>query len=264
MSKSDEKPRLRWPTAGKVVCVSQARMTSTRLPGKILMEAAGKPLLQWHLERLQACRAIDEVILATTENAADDQTVELASALDVPVFRGSEDDVLGRYVGAAEAAGAAVVVRVTGDCPLIDPGLIDGLVGRFMRSRDAAEKNGPDYQNIDVRRFPRGLDAEIFTIEALRTAAEEAKESFEREHVTPFIYNRPDRFFLGTPLGTTEEIPPYRWCVDEEADLELARKLLSAMPPDRLFDWRDCCMILALNPEWATVNQNVAQRKPGA
>lgn len=249
--------------AHKVVCITQARTTSVRLPGKIMMEAAGKPLLQWHLERLSACRSIDETVLATTENAADDPAVDLASSLGVPVFRGSETDVLGRFRGAAEAAGATVVVRATADCPLIDPTLIDALVGRFMRSREAGDGRAPDYQCIDVGVFPRGLDAEVFTVAALNAAAEEAKTPWEREHVTPFVYGDPDRFFIGAPLRTLEKIPPYRWCVDEAADLELVRRILSAMPPDRVFDWRDCCMALSLHPEWAEINRDVAQRKAG-
>lgn len=245
---------------GKTVCVTQARMTSSRLPGKILMDAAGKPLLQRHLERLSACARVDQVALATTTNAADDPAAELAERLGVFVFRGSEHDVLGRFAGCVEAIGGETVIRVTADCPLIDPALIDALVDRFAAGRE--ETPPTDYASIDVSSLPRGLDAEIFTVAALRAAAAEGTEPFEREHVTPFIYRRPDRFRLGPPLGVDDPPPPgYRWCVDEAADLELIRRLLAELPQDRVFGWRDCCMLLERRPDWAALNQDVAQRK---
>lgn len=247
---------------GNVVCVSQARVTSTRLPGKILMTAAGKPLLQWHLERLLAAKRVDKVALATTANAADDPAAELAEKLGVFVFRGAEHDVLGRFAGCAAACGADTVIRVTADCPLIDPALIDDLVGAF------AAAPAWDYGNIDVGRFPRGLDAEIFAYSSLAQAAAEAHEPFEREHVTPFIYRRPDRFKLGRPVGPPPgaPLPPhgYRWCVDEAADLELIRLLLAELPTDGVFGWRDVCMLISQHPDWADVNRDVAQRKAGA
>mgnify|MGYP000898461938 CR=1 FL=1 len=246
---------------GKVVCVAQARMTSSRLPGKILMTAAGKPLLQWHLERLQAAKRVDQVALATTSNLSDDPVAELAEKLGVFVFRGSEHDVLGRFAGCAAACGADTVIRVTADCPLIDPALIDDLADAFAATPTI------DYCSIDVGRFPRGLDAEIFAYSSLAQAASEAQEPFEREHVTPFIYRRPDRFRLGAPLGPPPGAPPPlagRWCVDEAADLELIRLLLAELPPDGVFGWRDVCMLISQNPDWADVNRDVAQRKLGA
>lgn len=246
---------------GKVVCVSQARMTSTRLPGKILMTAAGKPLLQWHLERLQAAKRVDQVALATTANAADDPAAELAAKLGVFVFRGSERDVLERFAGCAAACGADTVIRVTADCPLIDPALIDDLIDAFAATPTI------DYCSIDVGRFPRGLDAEIFAYSSLATGAAEARETFEREHVTPFIYRRPDRFKLGRPVGPPPgaPLPPAgRWCVDEAADLKLIRLLLAELPTGGVFGWRDVCMLISQHPDWADVNRDVAQRKPDA
>lgn len=247
---------------GKVACVTQARMTSTRLPGKILMTAAGKPLLQWHLERLLAARRVDQVALATTSNPEDDQTAELGKKLGVFVFRGSEDDVLGRFAGCAAACGADTVIRVTADCPLIDPALIDDLVDAFAATPTI------DYCSVDVGRLPRGLDAEIFAYATLATAAAQAQEPSEREHVTPFIHRRPDRFRLGPPIGPPADPSSpleraYRWCVDEAADLELVRLLLAELPSDRVFGWRDVCMLLSRHPDWADVNRDVAQRKLG-
>lgn len=243
---------------GKVVCVSQARMTSSRLPGKILMTAAGKPLLQWHLERLKAAKRVDQVALATSLNAADDPVADLAEDLGVFVFRGSEHDVLGRFSGCAAACGADTVIRVTADCPLIDPALIDELTRAFAVAPDA------DYRNIDIGRYPRGLDAEIFAMATLAAADGEARDPYEREHVTPFIYRRPERFRLGAPLAPEKPPPAYRWCVDEAADLELIRLLLAELPVEGVFGWRDVCMLLSRHPGWADVNRDVAQRKPGA
>ncbi|NYZ15433.1 glycosyltransferase family protein [Azospirillum sp. RWY-5-1] len=244
----------------RIVCISQARMTSSRLPGKVLMEAAGAPLLAHHLGRLRRARLIDTVVLATTINATDDPVAELAERLGIGVFRGDEQDVLGRFAGAAQAFGADVVVRVTADCPLIDPALIDEAVGRFL----AGQTDTPpmDYVNIDTGRFPRGLDAEVFTRRALDEAAREAVAPDEREHVTPFLYRRPQRFRLGPPVQPRCPLPSYRWCVDEPDDLALIRRMLEALLPGRAaFGWQDCCTLLEANPAWSEINRGVAQRK---
>ncbi len=243
------------PLAKRIVCVSQARMTSTRLPGKVLMTAAGKPLIRHHLERLMRSRRIDGLVLATTVNATDDPLADAAVQLGVPVFRGDEHDVLGRFAGAAAAARADIVVRVTGDCPLIDPALVDQLIGCFVQGDPL------DYLSIDPTRYPRGLDAEIFTRAALDSADAEATDPAEREHVTPFIYRRPDRFRLGTPLAPPRPVPPYRWCVDELSDLELVSRILTALGP-RAADagWQDVCKVLELNPGWALINRDIQQR----
>lgn len=244
----------------RVVCISQARMTSSRLPGKVLMEAAGAPLLAHHLGRLCRTRLVDAVVLATTFNATDDPVAELAGRLGVRVFRGDEHDVLGRFAGAAGAFGGEVVVRVTADCPLIDPALIDEAVARFLAGQ--ADTPPLDYVNIDTGRFPRGLDAEVFTRRALDQAAREAIAPDEREHVTPFLYRRPQRFRLGTPVQPPRPLPPHRWCVDEPDDLALIRRMLDALLPDKPeFGWQDCCSLLEANPAWSEINRGVAQRK---
>ncbi len=250
----------------RTVCISQARMTSTRLPGKVLMEAAGRPLLAHHLGRLARCRRIDALVLATTVNAADDPVADLAESLGATVFRGDEQDVLSRYAGAAAAAGAEVVVRVTADCPLIDPVLVDLAVAAFLAGRE--ERPPLDYLNVDVGRFPRGLDAEVFTRAALDEAAAVAADPAEREHVTAYIYRRPDRFRLGAPLGPEPEaagaadaVAGQRWCVDEPADLLLVRRLLEALLPGRPdFGWQDCCNVLRDHPHWVGINRDVRQR----
>ncbi|HEY0835866.1 MAG TPA: glycosyltransferase family protein [Azospirillum sp.] len=240
----------------RVVGISQARMTSTRLPGKVLMEAAGRPLLAHHLDRLRGCAALDAVVLATTVNATDDPVAAMAGRIGVPVFRGDEHDVLGRFAGAAAAHDAEVVVRVTGDCPLIDAELVDQAVGLFLDGRTEAPP--VDYVAIDTTQFPRGLDAEVFTRAALDEAAARAADPVEREHVTPYIYRRPDRFRLGAPLRPDAPVEPHRWCVDEPADFELVRRVLEALPPG--FGWQDVCTILRSHPDWYRINRAVPQK----
>ncbi len=247
-------------TAGhrpRVVAISQARMTSTRLPGKVLLEAAGKPLLVHHLERLARSPGLDAVVLATTLNAADDPVAAVAAAMGIPVFRGDELDVLSRFAGAAAMAEADVVVRVTSDCPLIDPELVGALIAAFL-----ADQQPPlDYLSIDSARYPRGLDAEIFPRTLLDEAAATAREPWEREHVTPFIHQHPERFRLGAPLGPDGPAIEQRWCVDEAADFELVRRLLEALlPATPLFGWRDCCRVLNDHPDWVDINRSIRQK----
>jgi len=249
----------------RIVAISQARMTSTRLPGKVLLEAAGKPLLVHHLERLSRSPGLDAVVLATTVNAADDPLAECATTLGVTVFRGDEQDVLGRFAGAAAMAAADVIVRVTADCPLIDPDLVGALIAAFL----AGQRETPplDYLSIDSARYPRGLDAEILTRAALDEAARLATDPAEREHVTPYVYNRPDRFRLGEALhpamepGETEPGETHRWCVDEMADYQLVRRILEVLSPTMPhFGWRDCCRVLREHPDWLDINRSVRQK----
>lgn len=241
----------------RVVAISQARMTSTRLPGKVLLEAAGKPLLVHHLERLARSPGLDAVVLATTVNAADDPVAAVAAAMGIPVFRGDELDVLSRFAGAAAMAEADVVVRVTSDCPLIDPELVGALVAAFL----ANQQPPLDYLSIDSARYPRGLDAEIFPRTLLDEAAATAREPWEREHVTPFIHQRPERFRLGAPLAPDGPAIEQRWCVDEAADFELVRRLLETLlPATPLFGWRDCRRVLNDHPDWLDINRLIRQK----
>ncbi|HYD70512.1 glycosyltransferase family protein [Azospirillum sp.] len=239
----------------RVLCVSQARMASTRLPGKVLMDAAGRPLLAHHLDRLRRCRRIDAVVLATSDGTIDDPVAALADSLGVTVFRGSEHDVLDRFAGAAALDRAEIVVRVTADCPLIDPALVDAVVGFFLAQ-------AVDYAHLDVSLFPRGLDTEVFTRAALIEAESHATDPAEREHVTPYLYRRPDRFRLASfREGAPARHGGERWCVDEPADLELVRRLLAVLPPG--FGWQDVCKVLDDHPEWTAINRAVAQKDVG-
>lgn len=253
----------------RIVAITQARMTSSRLPGKVLMQAAGRTLLEHHLTRLRRASRLDGVVLATTVNATDDPVAEMARQLGVPVFRGDEVDVLGRYAGAAAAHDADLILRVTCDCPLIDPLLIDRLVARWNELQLTGQP--VDYLSVDVGAFPRGLDAELFTRSALDQAQRDATAPDEREHVTAHIYRNPDRFRLGIPMGFDPEdedaasilagLPPQRWCVDEPGDLELIRRLSEALSDDWPgFRWQDVCKVLHNHPDWSGLNRSVQQR----
>ena len=239
-----------------VICITQARLGSTRLPGKVLMPIIGRPLLAWHLSRLGRAKAIDQVIVATTVLPQDDAIVELCRGLGIPVFRGSQEDVLERYLGAAARAGAATIVRVTSDCPLIDPGVVDELVAAYHARRPAI-----DYATLDRADFPRGLDAEVFSRAALEEAGLEARAPPEREHVTPYLYREGNGFRCFT-LANGAKAGHLRWCVDEPADFELVRRIIEALAPARPeFSWRDCLAVMAAHPDWAELNRLVVQKK---
>jgi spore coat polysaccharide biosynthesis protein SpsF (cytidylyltransferase family) len=193
-------------------------MGSTRLPGKSLADLAGRPLL-WHvLTRVLAARGVDRVVLATTTADRDGPLVPVAEALGVAVFRGSEDDVLDRYAGAAREHDAAVVVRITADNALADPEVI-------ARTIDALGRAGAAYaSNVEPRSFPKGLDVEVLTRDALEAAWREATDPSDREHVTPFIRRQPQRFPAAN-VSLPVDRSAWRWTVDEPADLDFVRRV---------------------------------------
>ena len=214
------------------LCVVQARTGSTRLPGKVLQDLGGRPLLRFMLDRLAGLR-VDELVVATSTLDRDDAVAEIACAAGRPVVRGSEADVLDRFATALDAYPADHVVRLTADCPLSDPVLIERVVARHLDL-------GADYtSNVFPRTFPRGLDCEVMTAAALRTAHAEAVDPAEREHVTPFLYRRPERFSLANlrndvPLGAEG------WTVDTAEDLEHVRAIVAAMAArGDSFLWRE-------------------------
>lgn len=237
----------------KTVAIIQARMTSTRLPGKILREVLGRPLLGYQLERVQRCRSIDEIVVATTTNETDDPVVQFVEGAGFRVWRGSEEDVLSRFAGAAGLAEADIVVRLTADCPLIDPELVDGLVTTLTESDPAL-----DYvSNAASGTLPAGLDAEVMRVGALMAAEGEATARQEREHVTPFIYNHPERFACRL-LKHEPPITGHRWTVDQPEDFELVRRIIEALYPEQPdFGFRDVLALLEKHPDWVEINRAV-------
>jgi spore coat polysaccharide biosynthesis protein SpsF len=201
-----------------VVAILQARMTSTRLPGKVLMDLAGAPMLERELDRIRAAESIDEIVVATTGNASDDPVAELARRQGARVFRGDERDVLSRYLGAAAEADADVVVRVTADCPLLDPGVVD----RFVHALDP----GVDYaSNVVERTFPQGLDCEALHRDVLERVGRLATSPAAREHVTWLIYAERPELFVRRDVTDPEDNSDLSWTVDRPEDLERVREL---------------------------------------
>jgi spore coat polysaccharide biosynthesis protein SpsF len=241
-------------SSNKVLIVSQARMTSSRLPGKVLKKVGDKPLLQYHLERLLLSGF--PVVLATTTNSSDDPVVDLCDKLDVPSFRGSEDDVLSRFYGAVKAHPSEVVVRVTADCPLIDGLQIARGVQEYL------SKNTPWLyaSNCLERTFPRGFDFEIFSKPMLEEAFLKASSPSEREHVTPYFYQNKHGKTHFLNIKSNTDFSNFRLTVDEPADFELINRLLSQFSCEKL-SCDEICQVLVENPSLAKSNQHIEQKK---
>lgn len=234
-------------------------MGSTRLPGKVLRTLCGRTVLAHVMDRARAGSGLDALWVATTDAAADDALVAECGRLGVPCFRGSESDVLARYHGAARAARADAVVRITSDCPLFDGPLLGEMVREFRLANEAAIT--VDYlSNVQTRRYPRGLDAEIFTFAALDQAFREARQPHEREHVTPYFYQHPERFRLRSLAGPAD-LSAHRWTLDTPEDWEFVQAVYQALhQPGKLFTTADVLALLAARPELAALNSGVRQK----
>ncbi|MEZ6015080.1 MAG: glycosyltransferase family protein [Planctomycetota bacterium] len=244
----------------RVVAVVQARLGSTRLPGKVLLPLAGTTVVEHVLTRLRRCARLDDVVLATSALTADDPLVGSVGRL-ATVVRGSELDVLERYALAAEASRADVVVRVTSDCPLIDPGVVDAVIGLLLDRATADGSLDVDYaSNTQQRSFPRGLDVEAFTREALDAAHREARDPFEREHVTPFIWQRPERFAIAQHVWPTDETAR-RWTLDTPEDYAFLKRVFDSLGARALdTPWTDVLALVARHPKWEALNAHVQQK----
>jgi spore coat polysaccharide biosynthesis protein SpsF len=240
----------------KVEAIIQARMTSTRLPGKVLKDISGEPMLRHLLDRLRSTNTIDNVILAIPHSKQNDKLENLAKELKLPCFRGSEDDVLSRYYEAAVEFGMEAIVRITSDCPLIDPWITDTVIAAHLNSN-------ADYTSN--KGFPRGLDTEVFNFDALNRAYKEAKQNYEREHVTPYIYLHPEIFKLKSVEATGKlRRPDLRLTVDTEEDLRLIREIFKRLYRDgRIFYTEDVIDLLDKHPELVAINAHVVQKELG-
>ena len=238
------------------VAIIQARMGSTRLPGKVLMDVAGEPMLARVVTRTARAEMLDAVAVATSAEPSDDPIATLCDERGWPCFRGSADDVLDRYYRAAEAHGADLVVRITSDCPLIDPGLIDRVVREFHEQApvDFARNTFPP------ETFPWGLDVEVMTFAALERAWREAENPAWREDVTVYLYRHPETFRLHAVVND-EDLSWMRWTVDTAEDLALVRTIYGHFGHDR-FRWRDVLAAFGEHPEWAEINRGVKHKRP--
>ena len=245
--------------AGKVAAIVQARMGSTRLPGKVLSSIANKPMLQHIVERLRASRMIGSTILATTTLKEDNRLEDFAKNHRLACYRGEEQDVLARYYGAATEFCVKVIVRICADDPLIDPRIIDEVIHSHLGSDADYTFNGV------VRTFPSGLDVEVFSYGALEKAYNEAWKEYEREHVTPYIYLRPEIFKLKSveALGKLKR-PDLRLTVDTEDDLRLIREIFKRLyRVGQIFYTEDVIDLLDKHPELVAINAHVVQKKLG-
>jgi glutamate-1-semialdehyde 2,1-aminomutase len=244
-------------TQSKTVAIVQARMGSTRLPGKVLADIGGKSALQYMIERVQQASRLDSIVIATSETPADDQIATLARSASVSIFRGSQEDVLDRYLNAAKMAGAETVVRLTADCPLADPDVIDAAV-------TLQADGGFDYVSNAIRRtFPDGLDVEVFTMAALNAAARDCKDQKFREHVTPYMrtgaypLEKTGQFKVGHLLAAAD-FSHLRWTLDLPEDLEFFQRLVPLLPPHAR--WMDIVSILTRHPELFCWNRSIRKR----
>lgn len=240
---------------GRTVVLVQARMGSTRLPGKVLADICGRTMLERAVVRAGQAKRPDDVAVATTTRTEDDAVADEAARLGIQAFRGDAEDVLDRFVRAAEALSADVVVRVTADCPFLDPAVLDRVVSAFAESDPPADLAS----NVVERTYPRGLDVEVVLASALQIAAREARLPHQRSHVTPYLYENPDRFRLVSVVGDTD-LAGERWTVDTSEDLRFARELCSRLPdPDRS-SWRDAFAVLEREPRLRDINAGVQQK----
>ncbi len=238
------------------LAVVQARMTSTRLPGKVLLEAMGRPMLAYQLERVARVPSIDAIVVATTTNVSDDPVEAFAREGGYGIHRGSEHDVLSRFAGALAESDAENVVRLTADCPLTDPDVIEQVIQRYKTADPSC-----DYvTNAIPRSYPAGLDVEVIGRAALEAAAAEARDPYDREHVTPFLYRNPERFRL-LSVVLEPSLAWERWTLDEPGDFELIRRVLEGLyPTNPDFRMRDVIRILDENPDWRAFNGSVREK----
>lgn len=237
----------------KFLVITQARMTSTRLPGKVLMHVGdGVKLLELHLLRLKKSKLIKDIVVATTVNEIDNEIIELCKKMEIKYFRGSELNVLERFHEASKLSDCEYIIRVTSDCPFIDPQVLDESIVQYLESGADYGSNSEDY--------PNGMNVEIFTKAMLNEAFSCAKENYEREHVTPYFYTNKDKFKL-MQVRSVEKYPKYRLTVDTKEDLELIREIyknLNENPID--FNLRDICNVISLKPNLVEINKHIRQK----
>lgn len=232
----------------------QARMGASRLPGKPLLKVLGRTLLSYLLQRLKRSKLSSKVVVLTTQHPRDDLIIQEAISNGADAFRGSEENVLERYFKASEKYNPEIIVRITADCPLMDPAIIDEVVALLVETRC-------DYaSNTLERTYPRGMDVEAFTAQALKRAYENAADPFEKEHVTPYFYRRPEQFKIAQQKQNVDH-SDWRWTVDTYDDYILISKLISALyPQNPSFNLNDLTRCYLEHPEWASINAHVVQK----
>ena len=239
----------------KIAAIVEARMTSSRLPGKHLMEVLGAPILSYLLDRLKTVESIDTIIIATTKNSTDDVLVEFAKQNKVEVYRGDEDDVMGRVLDAAKYFKADIICEVTGDCPIIDPQLVEQIIQTYLYNNVAYVNNGR-------QGLPDGMGAQVFSTSTLAHSESQTKESLDREHVTLHIRNNPEIYshiYLIAPYDLYW--PELGLTLDEATDFKLLKKIIEYFYPENsLFTCYDVISFLKRNPELVLINESVIRK----
>ena len=237
------------------IAIIQARMGSTRLPGKVLLNLEDKTVLEHVVNRVRFSKHVDDVVVATTISKDDLRIVELCANLGVSIYCGSEDDVLDRYYQAAKLFKADNIVRITSDCPVIDPKIVDGAIILHL-------KDNADYTSNTLKEtYPDGQDVEIFTFASLRTAWKDAKLASEREHVTPYIRNHPD-IFKHARLEYQKDLSQKRWTLDNAEDLEFLRLVYKYLySKNSLFGMDDILALISEKPEIEKINQHIIRNE---
>ena len=230
-------------------------MGSSRLPGKILMPLAGKPALFHVVDRLGYAKLLDKIVVATTNEKADDQVEDFCKKNHFFCFRGSEDDVLDRYFQSAKEYNADIIIRITGDCPLADPALVDEVVQYFL-------DNDFDYVSNTIKpTYPDGLDTEVFSFESLEKAWKEADLKSEREHVTPYIWKNPDKFKIAN-VQNDVDLSYLRWTVDKKEDMELVQQIYKHLYKEGyIFYMKDILELLEKYPDLKLINQGISSNE---
>ncbi len=248
----------------RTVAIIQARMTSSRLPGKVLFGLGQREVLSHVILRLSKAGVFDDIVVATTRNSFDDKVAMVASENGASVFRGSEKDVLGRYLEAAETFRAEIIVRITADCPLIDPGLVSEMVTRFRHMTSGVDKVDL-LSNCRIRTYPRGLDTEVFTRATLTACYLTSRKPHHREHVTTGVYENPDRFTIVDHVSK-RDLSQYRLTLDTLDDYQLLRRIFRAWEDrDELsLGLREVIEIMENNPTWTMINSHVTQKPVSA
>jgi spore coat polysaccharide biosynthesis protein SpsF len=240
----------------RTIATIEARMKSSRLPGKVMMTVLGHPMLYHLLRRLRAVPSLDGIVLATTTDAADDVLVRFAEEQTIGCFRGSEEDVMSRVIGAAESATADVVVEITGDCPIIDPQIVEQTI-RMFRAHDVAYVS-----NTHVRSYPDGMDSQVFRLETLKRSAALTSDALDHEHVTLHIRNHPELFSRVHLVAP----PDHHWpelglTLDEPADFVLLKRVIEHFALDNpLFSCLDAIRLLRARPDWVAINKTVVRK----
>jgi spore coat polysaccharide biosynthesis protein SpsF len=243
-------------SSSRIVATIEARMTSSRLPGKVLLPAAGRPMLQHLIDRLRAVPSLNDIVLATTTNTTDQPLVDFAGRVGIKVYRGSEQDVMARVIGAAQLGHADVVVEITADCPIIDPEIVEQTVRTYAH-------NDADYvANSLVRSFPDGMDTQVFSLATLQRSAAMTDHPLDREHVTRHICHHPQHFrHLNLVAPPSLHWPELGLTLDERADYELLCRIIETLGArNPLFGCQTVIEWLRANPDWVEINRAVVRK----